>query len=69
MPNSWWLGLDRDEFKMAREAEEARMRLEILPGPVQALLDATLDLEAKELMGKETRRTRARVKRLRGESD
>jgi hypothetical protein len=66
---SWWLGLDRGAFGLAQKAEEARMRLELLPAPVQAILDATLELEAKELLGKETRRTRVRVKRLRGEHE
>jgi hypothetical protein len=64
---SWWLGHESFQaFTEAAQAEAKRLRNAILPTPVQRILDETLDLEARELMGKDTRRTRARLSRHRG---
>lgn len=55
---SWWIGLSRSEFTKRQAEEQIRMNRELPCPGVQSVLNAVLELEARELLGLETKRTR-----------
>lgn len=66
MGQSWWVGIEGETFRDQQRLAEKRMRVQDLPEGVRSILDSTLELEARELLGLETPRTRSLRKIVRG---